>query len=448
MAGRRLLLLLVFLTAVGLPAGVLSAACAGRSCAGSDDGPAHDPFCPLPGGIRTAIENGYHEDRSPDVMVVTGQDGTLAGPQAVTSGRIAWPSAGDAAARVPLLFTGAGLDADAEIPDGTTLDRIAPTVAEAIGLRRPFPDVRSGTAIPGVASGSTPHLVVIVTWAGVGSATLEAHPNEWPSLRRLVRDDPATLEADPASLPLDPAAVLATIGTGGLPSQHGMTGSVVRNDHGDATVAFGPGADYTVIATLAEDLDEQNDDEAFIGLVAPRTEYRGLIGGEWYRDRGEPDDDVVVDASGAGLLRGTERMIDDLAGSIAGRDEVTDLIGVVLEGDLDSLDRWTARIIAAADRAAHGRALIVVTGTGDAADATATDGDRVIVQAAAGVPGGTALIEDVVPGGVFLDQDVLAREGATGQSVVDALLAERADDGRPVFRDAFQGFAVSFARYC
>ena len=448
MAGRRIALLLVFLTAIGVPAGVLRAACAGRSCAGGDHELARVPFCRLPGTVRTAIENGYREGRSPEVMVVTRQNGTLAGPQAVTSGRIAWPSAGDAAARVPLLFTGAGVDADAEIPDGTTLDRVAPTVAAAIGLRRPHPDVRSGTVIPGVAAGRTPDLVVIVAWAGVGSATLDAHPDEWPSLRRLVRDNPATLEADPASLPLDPAAVLATIGTGGLPSQHGMTGSVVRDDGGDATAAFGPGADYTVIATLAEDLDEQNDDDAFIGLVAPRTEYRGLIGGEWYRDRGEPDDDVIVDASGAGLLRGTERMIDDLAGSIAGRDEVTDLIGVVLEGDLDSLDRWTARIIAAADRAAHGRALIVVTGTGDAADATATDGDRVIVQAAAGVPGGTALIEDVVPGGVFLDQDVLAREGATGQSVVDALLAERADDGRPVFRDAFQGFAVSFARYC
>jgi hypothetical protein len=42
----------------------------------------------------------------------------------------------------------------------------------------------------------------------------------------------------------------------------------------------------------------------------------------------------------------------------------------------------------------------------------------------------------------------MARERISGQTVVDALLDARADDGSPLVRDAFQGFAVSFARYC
>lgn len=448
MVGRRLVLLLVFLTAIGLPAGALRAACAGRSCAGAEDEPARVPFCPLPATVRTALENGYREGRSPDVMVVTAPGTELAGAQAVASGPVAWPSARDTVSRVPLLFAGAGVDPGAAIPRSTTLDRVAPTVAAIIGFRRSHPDVRSGTTIPGLADGRSPALVVLIAWTDVGTRTLAAEPDAWRSLRRVMANHPSTLDAEPGSVPLDPAAVLTTIGTGGLPFQHGITSSVVRNDDGEATTVFGPDAPLPVIASLAEDLDEANGDAAFIGLVAPHTADRGLIGGRWYLDAGERDDDEVVRASGAGTARSAERMLGELSGSPAGRDRVTDLLGVVLEGDVASLDRWTARIAATARKTTDGRALIVVVGTGDTAGASATDAGPMIADAAAELPGGDALIEDVVAGGVFLDQDVLARVGATGQTVVDALLALEDDDGRAIVRDAFQGFAVSFARYC
>jgi len=56
--------------------------------------------------------------------------------------------------------------------------------------------------------------------------------------------------------------------------------------------------------------------------------------------------------------------------------------------------------------------------------------------------------EATVPGGLFLDQEGLARAEIAGQAVVDALLDVSAPNGERMMADAFQGFAVSFARYC
>jgi hypothetical protein len=43
---------------------------------------------------------------------------------------------------------------------------------------------------------------------------------------------------------------------------------------------------------------------------------------------------------------------------------------------------------------------------------------------------------------------VLRAQQVTGQVAVDALLAAEDPDGGRMMADAFQGFAVSFARYC
>jgi hypothetical protein len=57
------------------------------------------------------------------------------------------------------------------------------------------------------------------------------------------------------------------------------------------------------------------------------------------------------------------------------------------------------------------------------------------------------IVEAAVPGGLFLDQDVLASDGLSSGAVVGPMLG-MTDRGRKVFADAFPGFAVSFARYC
>jgi hypothetical protein len=91
--------------------------------------------------------------------------------------------------------------------------------------------------------------------------------------------------------------------------------------------------------------------------------------------------------------------------------------------------------------------MVVVTATGSngapgrgVEDATSSVEDH--------VPGDTPVVAAVAAGGLFLDQTVLGRERISGQAVVDALMALDGPDGGPLMRDAFQGFAVSFARYC
>ncbi|MGH2577198.1 MAG: hypothetical protein ACRDG9_05535, partial [Actinomycetota bacterium] len=50
--GRRLLVLLLVLAVIGVPAGVLRAACVGKSCP-AEVAPARVPFCPLPAELKS-----------------------------------------------------------------------------------------------------------------------------------------------------------------------------------------------------------------------------------------------------------------------------------------------------------------------------------------------------------------------------------------------------------
>jgi hypothetical protein len=435
--GRRMLVLLVVLGAIGIPAGVLNALCVGRSCPDPAPEAAPIPFCPHPEDVRALLVNGYREGRSPDVLgvarevpIVTDLGGASA----------PWPIVGvDLDLRVPIVFAGTGVRAGGAVPDGSTLAQIAPTVAEALGFDRPFPDVRSGTAIEGVASGEPPRLALLVVWKWTGTADLEASPGAWPFLTQLLDEGAGTLLGRTGSLPNDPTATITTIGTGGLPSEHGVTGSVVRGDDGDVVPAFGDGAPIPIISSLAEDLDDAGSQTPEIALVAPDELDRGLIGGGWY---GEPDDDdvtVTPDAVGA------VRSLLSTRGGGAG----PDILGVVLGGTPKRLDRQTERIVRAARRAYDGSVLVVMAGTGSQERDPAAASDTDLVDAVEGaVPGSEPAVAAVVPGGIFLDREALTAEGVTGQVAVQALLGVTDDDGREIMADAFQGFAVSFARYC
>ncbi len=442
MSGRRLLILLLVLAVVGIPAGVLHAVCAGRSCDSGSEGVARTPFCPLPEALKREIAAGFREGRSPDVLAVSNRVPVFSATGG-TGLPAPWPAVrGSADTRVPIVFAGAGVAAGAPVPGGVTLDRIAPTASDAIGFERPFPDVRSGTAIDGVASGEAPGLVLLVAWKGVGTIDLEGAPKDWPFLRSLLRDGAGTLRGETGSLPLDPTATLATIGTGGLPHQHGVTGSFVRNDAGQVVPAFGEGAPVPVIATLAEDLDDATGQRSIVSLVATDDLDRGLIGGAWYAQH---DTDRVVVARGERAVGAARSLLE--APGIG--DEIPDVLGVVLDGDVRALDRRTERIVDAARAAIGGSVLVAVAGTGTSerrADAVPDTG--LIAAAEDAVPGVAPAVAATVPGGLFLDQRVLTEAAITGQVAVDALLGVTDEDGREMMADAFQGFAVSFARYC
>jgi hypothetical protein len=349
---------------------------------------------------------------------------------------------------VPIVFWGRGADASAVVPSGTTLDAIAPTVADAIGLRRRYPRVRSGLAVPGVAvTGPTdderPRLVVEIALEGVGTRDVRAHPHAWRELTELMRTGAGTGSADTGSLPLDAAATMTTIGTGGLPDQHGITGALIRGDNGTVVPPWSAHAPPSVIATLGDDLDHATDDAARIGLVATSATDRGLIGGTWYPN-GDRDDVTILPRAGTADVVGTVASV--LSGGY-GSDRVPDLLGVVLNGRPAEVDRELHEIVAEADQAARGAAMVVVAGTGTT---TATRGgiEDAVTQVEDDVPGDAPVVSGIAAGGLFLDQRVMAREHISGQTVVDALFGAQATDGDPLFRDAFQGFAVSFARYC
>jgi len=442
--GRRLLVLLLVLAAIGVPAGVLRAACAGKSCP-ADVAQARVPFCPLPTELKAKLAAGFREGRSPDVMAVTGNH-AVAGP----AGAGPWPSVAEASTvtAVPIAFFGTGIEPGAVVPRGTGLDAIAPTLSDVLGFRRPHPDVRVGTAVAGISNGERPRLVLEVAWKGVGTQELRDDPRSWRSLRSLMARGAGTVAGDTGSLPLDPAATLTTIGTGGLPSQHGITGALVRNNHGRVVRAWGPGAPFSVIATLPDDLDQAMDQRPLIGLVASDEADRGIVGGNWYVGH---DRDTMVVATGGSAVPAAEKLLAEGFG----RDAVPDILAVVLDGSVGSIDRRTQELVAAAERAAGGSVAVAIAGTGGGSgtDAGSTDSARIRVpdivsQVDAGVPGASNVVAGAVSGGLFLDQGALAKEGISGDAVVQATMGVTTPDGTRVFEDAFQGFAVSFGKYC
>ncbi len=436
---RRAVVLALVALAVAVPAAVLRLLCVGRACPEPAPAAGPVPFCSLPAETRDLLARGFRDGRGPHVLAVTG-DTAIVGSDGPGLPPVAWPAAEpDDAARVPLAFAGAGVAPRAEVPDGVTLDGVAPTVAELIGLDRPHPGVRSGQPLAGVAVGPPARLVLLVVWKGVGSRDLELRPGAWPNLRALLRDGAGTLEAQAGSLPLDPAAVAATIGTGGLPSDHGITGALLRNDAGEVVTAWGPGTPYSVIAALGDDLDELNGQAPRIGLVGTEAWDRGLIGGTWYLENDR--DDVVLE-------RRPRRQVDaatDLLAAGYGADEIPDLMAVAMEGPTGALDEALGRLVGLADAAAGGRAAVVVTATGSAGPPGAIESEDALADLRAELG---PVVEAAAVGGIFLDTEAMAAAGLSGDRVVRTIRRLGGPGGGSLFHDVFPQIAVTFARYC
>jgi hypothetical protein len=436
--GRRLLALVGVCALIGIPAGVLRATCAGKTCDDGTVASARVPFCPLPDPLKTLIANGYREGRSPDVLGVGAVP--IAGGSGDGSGQDPWPDTSSLDPRVPVLLFGAGVDAGATLPPQIRLDRVAPTLADVIGFTRPHPEVRSGTPLPHVATGDRPGLLLEVAWTGGGTPEVRAGLSAAPTLRGLLRSSDVLAAPSVAvgSVPIDPAAVLTTLGTGGLPAQHGITASLIRSDDGKIVTPFGPGAPPSVISTLPDDLAQAQPDTK-VGAVLPSIADRGIVGGTWYQPH--PREDIVIDR---------RHVVGDVADLLArgyGADATPDVLAVVEGGSLRAFDDDLGQIIAEV-RTAGVRATFMVTATGSPTVGGAMTGADVAERVDSGVPGPAPIVAAEVPGGLFLDQDVLAAEKLSSDAAVGPMLGMRTPAGGKVFTDAFPGFAVSFARYC
>ena len=420
---------------LAVPALVMRITCLGRAC--EDEGTARAsnvPFCSLPSGLRHDIASGYREGRSPEVLAATRAPvvgatgfGTRRGPS--------WPSA-EADTRVPLYFEGTGV-AEMTIPAGTTLDSVAPTLSEIIGLERPHPEVRSGHAIEGVATGEEPRLVVLVIASAIGSRDLDSQS----PLVTEFGPGAGTMDASTGSQPFDPAAVLTTIGTGGLPRQHGITGRMIRNDEGDLVQAWSSDAPVSVIATLADDLDESTSQRAIIGASLSHRSDRGIIGGNWYVG-GDRDEITTTRLAG-----GESFDLTALERGGFGKDDVTDLFALVVKGDEATVTQAVVQARSVADQVSKGSYTLVFTGTGSRTGVGAGElGNRLAHQIEDEVE--ADVVEGVAAGGLYLDVEVQTQEKISEDRVIEAMRDLRGADGSPVFADVFPALAVSFARYC
>ena len=458
---RRAAALFVAAAVIGAPAAALRVLCMARACRAQAETTSKTPFCSLPEELRRLIQGGFYEGRSPDALAVTGPR-LVSGGNAFDPSRSApvWPSlAAPRGGTVPLVFFGTGVNEAAKVPSDAGLRDVAGTIATIMGVPRPHANVRSGEAFGGIASGETPRLVLEVVWKGIGNETLRRRPHAWPRLRRLMKVGAGTNAAAVGSLPLDPAAALATIGTGGLPSEHGITGSIFRSDaprygrtsRHQATATVAPawsGPEFeTVIATFADDLDHALKSRPVIGLVGTDRTEVGLIGAGWYPDA---DRDRVM------LLAGDAPVEDQIDEARAlferaefGRDSTPDLLGIVMSGSVGDLDRALPRLTRLAKTASGGSAAIVVTGTGaPTTRAGAVDAGFAGNELERSLPGSRSILDAVVPGGVYLDQDALTRLRLSDEVVSRRLAALRTPDGRRLIADAFPDTAVAFGRYC
>jgi hypothetical protein len=461
---RRMTAFLVAAAMAGLPAGALRVMCLGEACEVRADALANTPFCSLPEKIRRLIERGSYEGRSPDIVAVSGRTLISGGDSfAGDDSPPLWPSiTRPDDGRVPVVFAGTGVEPGARVPSGTGLEDVSETIAAMIELRRPHPDVRSGEAVDGVASGAVPRLVLEVVWKGLDSDELERDPAAWPQLKRLMRQGSGTVNAVVGSLPLDPAATLATIGTGGFPSRHGVTGTVLRENRsgyvstdivdggaGMVVRAWTKETPTSVIATLGDHLDKRRRQKPVIGLVGTDSVDRGLIGGTWYVE-GDRDPVEILDR-GSSVEEQMEAARSLLVDEDFGRDGITDLAGVVMSGPVVELDSALVRLVQTARDVSRGSVAVVVTTTGGSdldESETVVDARTLRSRLERTIAAPYPVIEALGPGGLYLDQRALARLKLSDDIVLRELLRMRDRNGDQLVADAFPTIAVTFGRYC
>jgi len=436
--------LLILLALIGAPAAVLAFACVGASCDEAVAVQPEVPFCTLPGSSRTLLEAGYYKGRSPEVFgFAAGPDSVAFGDgQKATGAAPAWPNEQqERATDVSLTLWGAGV-VPGPIQGKPGLEDIAPTLAAIAGFDRGNPSVRSGTPIEGAWKKADPRLLVMIALKNTGTVPAGGVAGE-------LAQEGASGLATTGSLPVDSAASLTTIGTGGPPMQHGITGSLIRNENDQLVAAWSERAPTAVIAALGDDLDEKTGQRSVVGLVATDPTDRGLIGGNWYLD-GDTDEFRVADPGRVG-----ETFADVLRKGEYGKDAIPDLLGATIDApNRRTIDRQLEQVVSALREAgAVGPSpsmptTVVLVGTG-AADRPTPDMTGKQVASQIGSALSAPVVETAVPGGLFLDQEVMTSEAITTGRVMKALKTVTIPGtDRKAMRDAYPGFSVSFSRFC
>jgi hypothetical protein len=234
--------------------------------------------CQLPDRYLNRIWRGYHEGRSPELVVVPREPNRF-------GGFIGQSHSGpwDYLQEVPLVFYGPGYIRDAgtvNLQREVTLADVAPTIAELLGIPGPnhAPKPLQEVLVPAKQRPSPPALIVTMVWDGGGYNVLRAWPKQWPYLASLMRDGASLAEATVGSSPSVTPAIHTTLGTGAFPKQHGITG-IHQEVEGRVVSSFkGGSAQFVEVPTLADSWDLAMDNRAKVGLIGFKSWHLGMMG--------------------------------------------------------------------------------------------------------------------------------------------------------------------------
>ena len=256
-----------------------------------------EQLCALPDEWLERIERGHYPGHSGDISILPRK------PAYMASGAGGWSHSGpwDYLQEVPLIFYGPGvIDEGVEVDRPVSLADVAPTYAalvrgsvESDGRR--LPEIADLSAAD--LTKEPPALVVTVVWDGGGWNALEQWPDAWPELQGLIERGTSYRNATVGSSPSVTPSTHTTLGTGFFPSTHGISGIPIKDDNGEVADAFlkGESARFLQVPAFAERWDEQNDNDAEIGMIGYEPWHLGMIGHGAEQDGGDKDDAAWLD---------------------------------------------------------------------------------------------------------------------------------------------------------
>lgn len=201
--------------------------------------------------------------------------------------------------RIPLVVYGPGIVEPSDHGDRVTLADLAPTTASLIGAE--WPSGRDGRVLPGLrTTGKVPKVVVTFVIDGGGWNVLQAWPEAWPNLAKVMRGGANHRDAIVGSFPAVTASAHATIGTGAFPATHGITGHNIR-DGASVRKAYRTigraDTDDILVPTLADMWHDATG--AWVGEVGYQVWHLGMLGrGGTARPAGDLPVGVYFDDAG------------------------------------------------------------------------------------------------------------------------------------------------------
>jgi hypothetical protein len=238
---------------------------------------------------------GYFPGRSPDILPIPREPNYIG-----TAGLPVHTGPWDYLADVPLLVYGPGIVRAVRIDEPATMADVAPSIAGLIGFDGfDAPDGRDLSSRVIRSGSERPRLAVTMVWDGSGDDMLAAHSNQWPYLRKLMREGAMFSNMTIGSTPSNTPAIHTTLGTGAFPNKHGIVHVKIRTQSGGYVDPFANNDPSRVLVpSLADVYDKALDNKPGIAMLATVDWHLGMIGHGAGWPGGDRDAAELVDSSG------------------------------------------------------------------------------------------------------------------------------------------------------